>query len=142
MYYSLRIRRPIGNNTKWDRRAKRNIDYHLMSESSIDDDSDISVRPGKWISKRSKDKYLPAKGLSKARIAAQEIIAAQRQKEAAKALISLFHTNMTTSDNSDESLSGASRSSQTTSSDNEGIVPSDTLVNKTVPKNPVAPKTL
>ena len=116
-----------------------------MSESSIDDESDISVCPGKWVSKQSKDKYLPAKGPSKARMAAKEIIAAQRQKEAAKALISLFHPNTTTSDNSDDSLSGASHScssetTQNVSSDNEGIVPSNTLVNNTVPKNPVAPE--
>ena len=110
-----------------------------MSESSLDDDSDTSVQPSKW----GKDRYLPAQGPSKARIAAQQIIGAQRQKEAAKALISLFHTNMTTSDNSDDSSSGASHTSQSTpcaSVDNQRNLPvGNNEESKETPVQPVVP---
>ena len=119
-----------------------------MSDSSIDDDSDISVQPGRWEPKhgKGKEKYLPAKWPSRARMAAQEIIEAQRQKDAAKALIVLFHSNPATSDNNDGSSSDTNHSPHTashattdTNNDDIGTVPDGAQLNNTVTNKPASP---
>ena len=136
--------------SKWDPKVKLNIVYHIQSESSQDDEKDSSVGPGRWYPRKNIKKYLPSREPSRARIAAQQIIGAQCQTNAAKALLSLFHTdrvtsNVESSSSSESTLSGSSRSNHASLSSKDdhsvtsaGHEPADNVENAPVtPTNSV-----
>ena len=132
--YQLRPRPGKVNASKWDRKVKHDINYHIQSESSQDDDKDISVHPGKWHSRCHIKKYLPSHEPSRAKIAAQQIIGDQHQAEAAKALISLFHSDSATGNNTESTSSGSSQThtpSVTSKDDSSVIMTENDLVDDT-----------
>ena len=75
--YNLRLRSLPVRNERLKRAVKYGVDYHEDSQTSAEED--ITVGPGKWGRKRSRNIHVPASGPSTARLAAHRL--QQLQKE-------------------------------------------------------------